>query len=129
MAESKKVREWMETHSGDPCSFCGTTYLACTRGVFRASGKACCIECSNTETHNEVVTKPRLERTMRTLPEPGRVPLSLITSIHEAVEELTNVATSVAELKSMVFTIEEEPILATVTLTVDGYGHVDFTIT
>lgn len=34
-----------------PCSTCGTKYTACTNGIFRPNGKACCSRCAYTDTH------------------------------------------------------------------------------
>lgn len=46
--------EWLETHSGDNCSNCDTSYADCTRRLFRMRvGGTCCDACYETDTHAE----------------------------------------------------------------------------
>lgn len=35
------------------CANCDTTYDACTKGIFKANGKACCSACADSATHDQ----------------------------------------------------------------------------
>lgn len=46
-------------HSGEPCSNCGVTYVACTERVhLRRPFRACCDACRDTDTHDVRAVPP-----------------------------------------------------------------------
>lgn len=140
MSDSKAVREWMQTHSGEKCSACGTSYRECTKKMLKntpgVSSSACCDECQMIDMHavqwtTEVDTDWVGGRLRPAVPPSTEttvyVDYDIIRTLVEAVDEIQGTVSSWGNINTARITINETTVIVTVNFDGPGDPTIGFT--